>query len=176
MSKRILFILTAVVGTLLTACSQEDKELFLDDSVIANQKLEEFLTAIQSGDKEEVISLFSIETRRSTAGFEDSVDELLEYYEGEYISDDDWGGPVVSKSRDEESYITIFETTYEIVTSECEYRLAFKYVHEDDSEPFNRGIEYIYIIKTKDDINTDFAYYGDGKDTPGINIGVVSEE
>lgn len=43
---------------------------------------------------------------------------------------------------------------------------------QDTANIDNLGIHSLYIIKSEEDTDISFAYWGDGKDTPGINIGI----
>lgn len=177
MKKAIILFGIIAVAISLCACADRSSGMFKSDQSIANSNFEELLQAIQSGKKEYVISLFSIETKRNSSDFEESVDALMKYYEGEYTTYDDWGGPVVEKSSDEEYESHILDSTYDIKTSEGDYRIAIRYIYEDTENPSNRGISSMYIIKAEDDLNLNYAYWGGAEDfTPGIHIGVVSEE
>ena len=62
--------------------------------------------------------------------------------------------------------------TYDIKTSNDDYRLTFKFVTTDTNDINNKGIWSLYIIKSKNDANLDVAYRGDNEYTIGIHINI----
>ena len=50
------------------------------------------------------------------------------------------------------------------------YRFAMEYMLLDTADADNVGIRSLYIIRLADDTDPQFAYRGDEKYTPGINI------
>lgn len=56
-------------------------------------------------------------------------------------------------------------------TTVDDYRFAIGFYTKDNSDADNIGVLYLYVIRSKDDCDLERAYWGDGKKTPGINIG-----
>lgn len=143
---------------------------FQDDRATANASFEKVLEAIQNKDAAALKSLFSKQVL-AEAEFETAVNELFEFYQGSFVSYDDWGGAVGGEGGREngKEWYDIMPT-YDVVTTEQEYRFAFKEFTVNDFEPDKVGIWSLYVIKKEDDIDPECAYRGDGKWTPGINI------
>ena len=100
------------------------------------------------------------------------MDCLFDYYRGEFVSYDDWGGPGVEQSVDNGRKKKEMYSTYDIKTSEQMYRIAIQSFTVDTANPNNVGIWSLYIIKAEDDEDPYSAYRGDGKYTPGIHINI----
>lgn len=63
-----------------------------------------------------------------------------------------------------------FYATYDVETTQDKYRFAMEYMLLDTADADNVGIRSLYIIRLADDTDPQFAYRGDEKYTPGINI------
>lgn len=146
-----------------------------NEQKIANKKFDEILEALETKDKEQLTALFSKESLRVAEEFDSSVNELFDFFEGEVESYDDWGAQEVSTSYENDEIIQIIESTYDVKTTDCEYRFAIIYIYKDTADSDNVGVKSLYVIKKEDDIDPEYAYWGDGKNTPGININVQNE-
>ena len=60
--------------------------------------------------------------------------------------------------------------TYDVETTQDQYRFAMEFMLQDTADADNVGIRSLYVIRLADDPNPQRAYRGDGEDTPGINI------
>lgn len=146
------------------------------DRKIANKKFEELTSAIQMRDEEQLTSLFSKESVKTSVEFDKAIEELFDYFEGSVESYDDWGGLYVSTEREEDQVLQVIESSYDVITTESEYRFAIQYVTKDTLNPDQVGVRSLYVIKMEDDTDPQYAYWGDGKNTPGINIGIPNAE
>lgn len=97
---------------------------------------------------------------------------LFDYYGGDFVSYNNWGGPGVEETREDGYRLKEFYSTYDVKTSERTYRFAMQDVTIDIVNPDNVGIRSLYVIKMEDDTDPLFAYRGDGKNTPGINMNI----
>ena len=115
--------------------------------------------------------LFSVEAFKDVDDFNTIANDLFKFFQGDFVSYDDWGGAVAGDGlrEDGKEWYTI-QPTYDVKTTEQEYRIAFKEFTVNEFEPNKVGIWSLYIIKKSDDIDPNLAYRGDGKWTPGINI------
>lgn len=146
-----------------------------DEKEVANAKLEELLTAMQNKDKEKLRSLFAKNALSIVDDFDASMNDLFDYYEGEYVSYDDWGGPLTEEEAID-TWIKTIKPTYDIKTSKRSYRMTFDLRTVDTGDSDNIGLWSIDIIKTEDDVDLTCAYMGNLKYTPGINIGIKNED
>lgn len=161
------FILIFIVSSVfLGGCN-----MIKSDREIANSTLEEILEIIQNKDKETLKTKFS-KIAKESSNFEENIVQLFEYYNEEYLEYEDLGGLVVENEVDYGKQRKIIESTFEVSTNTYIYRIAIKEYVIDDFNSDNIGICSFYIIKQSEDINFDFAYWGDNKFTPGINIGI----
>lgn len=173
MKKHIVFFLVVLLSTVMSSCSWRENGKKVDnDRKIANQQLDNVVEAIRQQDTDALTVLFSGTALKKASGFGEAATELFGYFEGELVSYDDWAGPYVSTEREWNYVLQIMESTYDVKTTECDYRIAIRYVAQDTSNKQNVGIESLYIIRSDKDEDLSLAYYGDGKFTPGINIGI----
>lgn len=178
MKQVVALFVIIFIFVFLSSCTLEGENMILidNDQKIANEKFEEILEAIKLENHEMLISLFAKETLDSVTGFNQTITELFDYYNGEVELYDDWGGPYVETSKESDEIIQIMVSTYDVKTTEGEYRFAVKYVHKDTTNIDNIGVQSLYIIKKEDDTHLEYAYWGDGKNTPGINIAIPNAE
>lgn len=167
----ILFIL--IFSIALCSCSSGGGSAIVDnDQKKANENFEQILEAIQAKDKNALISLFSKDCIENAKDLDESILVLFKYFEGEIEEYDDWGGPYVETTKENNQIIQIMEVSYDLKTSVQDYRVAVRYVTNDTTNISNIGLQSLYIIKTVDDSNLEYAYWGDGKFAYGINIGI----
>lgn len=142
-----------------------------NEKEVANAKLEELLNAIQNKDQERLRSLFAKNALSKAKDFDMNMEKLLDYYEGDYISYDDWGGPLTEEETID-AWIKTIKPSYDIKTSKRSYRVAFELRTVDTGDSDNIGLWSIDIIKAENDNDLTYAYWGDLKYTPGINIDI----
>lgn len=169
---KIAFILS--IALMLYSCSS-GSIANTDDRTIINNKFEEVLTAIQTEDKKMLISLFSEETRENVENLEQAAEELFKYFNGDVEEYDDRGTLLTDDSKDYGKVSKEIDGTFDVKTTECEYRFTIKYISIDELNANNIGIQSLYIIKADDDTNKINAYWGDHKYTSGINIGIKNQ-
>lgn len=139
---------------------------------LLNNTLEEALTSIQNKDKEKLKSLFAKNALNKIENLDDSIEELFSYYEGEYTSYDDWGAFHETGEIKYGNKITELRSTYDIVTDKGNYRATMKMISVDTNDSGNIGVWSIYFIKAENDDDLSCAYWGDKKNTPGINLDI----
>lgn len=162
---------------MICACVKGGDSVILDDDQsIADKKLAEVLTAVQNQDKDALGALFSANSLKSVEMFDAQMDELFTYFQGEPEAYNDWGGPVVETAREGFQVREVMESNYDVKTTKGAYRIAIRTVTKDSRASDNVGIQSLYIIKLEDDPYPQYAYWGDGEFTPGINIGVPNAE
>lgn len=172
--KRIMTLLLVVLlGISLCSCVLKEESMMKNkDRRTADKQLQMIMDAIQTHDREKLLSLFTEDSYYEANKSDETVEELFDYFRGEIKELDDWGGPYVETSRENDYIIQIAESTYDIKTTVSEYRFAIRYIIQDTKNPQNIGVESLYIIRTADDTDTSYAYWGDGTFAPGIHIGI----
>ena len=142
-----------------------------NDKQIANERFEALIDAIQTHNSDAVKAVFSNNVLREAENIDDSIQELFGYFQGNLLSYNEWAGPDVSAKKDNGNYWKSYDCTYDFETTQDKYRLAMEIITVDTTDADNVGIQSLYIIRFEDDTRPNFAYWGDGEHTPGINIG-----
>jgi len=112
--------------------------------------------------------LFATSTINTVGSFDEDIDALLDFYEGEMISHKQHG-PGSHAIKDVAYQRKEVFASYDISTNLEEYRLAIRFCTVDSENPENLGIYSLYIIKAEDS-NMDYAYWGNDVWNLGINI------
>ncbi len=176
--KPVLIISISLMFTLLLcSCSSGGQSMFTSDRELANSKMEKVLEALGNRDRDALVSLFSDKAIAEAEDFEQSVTELLEFYQGEFVSYHGRHGASTREGNNADGTgrrYKYLNSSYDIETSEGIYRFAIRDYILDTADPDNVGIWSLYIIKMEDS-DPNFAYWGDDRDTPGINFNKVRE-
>ena len=154
-------LLCLIVALLCTSCSFGEPN---SDQKIANARMDKVLNAIHNKDKEALKAMFSKKSIAQTENFDQSITDLLSY--------DDWAGPEGDETWEYGDKQKILYSSYDVKTSNKEYRFTIQDFTVDTADADNVGIHSLYIIKMEDDIDPQLGYRGDNKFTPGIHIGV----
>lgn len=143
-----------------------------NDNDAANAQLEQILSACEKRDESAMKALFSKRTIDEAADLDETITALFDFFQGEVMSYDDWGGPGVSAGMNEGGtgrHWKRIRSTYDVETSEQRYRFAIEGYTVHTFDPDSVGISSLYVIKAEDS-DLSIAYWGDGKFTPGITI------
>ena len=175
----VIFTSCSLVGSQLNSSSLGGSNLwdrFNDnDQKISDKKMEQILDAIINRDKSTMEKLFSKKSIAEVKDLDGSISKLFDYFQGNFISYNDWnavnadGG--INDPGTGRSWKCLY-STFDVKTTKITYRFAIKEFIQDTANSDNVGICSLYIIKMEDDTDKQFAYRGDGKDTPGINFNV----
>ncbi|MCO7136717.1 DUF5104 domain-containing protein [[Clostridium] leptum] len=179
MKRIFLFLLLAALSLCFTSCyfsltgltGPHKLERFFDnDAQVAEDTLEKLLSAIENKDEAGLKELFSQKAIAEDPDLDESILRLFDFFQGEILSYDDWGGPFSGMSRngDGNSY-KYLESTCDVETSKQNYRFAVQQFTIDTANPDNIGISSLYVILFED-TDEQYAYLGDGEWTPGINV------
>lgn len=186
MKSKLLSLTIILLSLILSSCSLGKlinmSGLIKTDSEIVAEKIDIFTESLINKDKNAIMSLFSERTISEVQDFDSQLNNLLDFFKGEYISrsDDPTHGVETVVNCDEEAEASerekgssgkreIFLYSYDIETTEGIYRIAIREKVIDTYRPDDVGIISLYIINGE---NTEmrYTYWGDGKNTRGINI------
>ena len=171
MRKFTVVILIVITLFFSSSCQQGESMISKGtDHQKAQELIETVLKAIQDENHQKLKSLFAQTTLNQLQSFDESVDELFYYFQGSVESFDDGAGPFVSTTREDNLVFQLMESSFVVKTDVCEYRFAMQYITKGHLE--NIGITSLYVIRTTDDKNLDYMYWGDGNFTPGIHIAI----
>ena len=175
----IVFI--AMSSALLCACSFQigGKKMLgsrlNSDQKIANSTMDNILKTIKNEDKNKLKSMFAAQTVSCSKNIDNNIIELLAYVQGDFVSYNDWGAVNTDESMENGDRKKFLYSTYDVITTKQQYRIAIKECIIDTANDKNVGIMSFYIIRLKDDTDLKFAYRGDGNYTPGINFNIKSK-
>lgn len=142
------------------------------DDEKAEEMIQELITALDNKDKEDIKNLFAQGQIHDIENFDDSIDDLLDYYQGTY-EEKKSGGRGEDNDKHYEYRASWYNLSYDVTTSNEIYRIAIYWCIEHTIDENMIGIWSLYIIKMDDCPTPEYSYRGDGLWTPGINIGKV---
>ena len=172
----ITSIIMAVMTMFLGGCTFFDDLFVPSDNEDADNKLQAFVHCLDNKDREGIKALFAQNKIAALTDFDESVEELLLYYDGGHISVDRYSTGV-EEDKDGGIERKWYSMSYDVTTDAAIYRMAFYWCAKDTGDNGNVGIESFYVIKATDDPNyPQYAYGGDGFWTPGMNIGKTQEK
>ena len=161
--RKVYLTLLIILVLLLTSCSSGDSNMVRDlfrknEREAANERFEELVKAIQNQDSDSLKLLFSEKSLKESQNAEEDIQALLDYFQGGMNAD--------GTGR----YWKCLYATYDVETTQDQYRFAMEFMLQDTADADNVGIRSLYVIRLADDPNPQRAYRGDGENTPWINI------
>ena len=166
-----IYLLLIAVTFLLTSCSLGGLNMafFEDDNQVAYNTFKQVVNAIQRKDETVLKNLFSKRVRNEVSDFDESVVDLLDFFQGEVISFDDRAGVGVDETIEYGKKRKEIQSSNSVKTSEQKYYIAIKECTKDTFDSDNVGVISVYIINAEN-WNVTVTYRGDGKWTLGIVI------
>ncbi len=172
--KTVLLLLCALLCLLVCSCMLADA-ILNNEETLAQQQIKQILDSIETKDAPRLRSVFAESVLDDVENMDRSITDLFAYMDTAVLSYEDWGGPTVHTSRENGETRKVFWMTVDVKTKTEPYRLAIKLVAQDTATPEQVGVHSLYVIKTAEDHSQEYAYWGDGKDTAGIQIGIKNE-
>ena len=139
-----MLVLTFSTVLSITGC------IYNDDSTFALESVKKLIKYMENNDKENIKELFAPNIIKQVEGLDEQINELCEYWQGEFISLAA-GGVGGEGSRDYGVYIDIIDFAYDIKTSDCNYRISAWWYRRDDTDENNVGIWYLWVDSYTDD-------------------------
>ena len=131
---------------------------------------DQLLYAIEAKDEKTIEELFAKNVISEENNFDQSVEKLLSFCNGEVVSYDIRPSRITAEDRKWSEHTMDISSAYDVKTTEGQYRFAMKYRSADSKEPRNVGIVSLYVTECENEEYLKFAYWGDGNWTPGIVI------
>ncbi len=161
-----LLLVLMMTVTLFTACSLP--EIIKSEEIKADEKFDKVLDACKNQDANALKSLFSKNAINADENIDEDIARIFSIFQGEFVKYD--GGKTSSDGKKYDDFVLILvKSSYDVETTEGNYRFAIADIFEDTSDKNNIGINSLYMVKAENS-DTEFTYFGDGKWTPGINI------
>ena len=133
-----------------------------------------FFKSVQERDRSGVKSLFAANAIAGIDHFDESLDALLLYYEGEYWYGN-WKDSEFQSSRDKGEKVIFHNFGHNEVTTKHSYDFAFRWCSQDTADEDNIGLWSVYVRRYEYNEETysetlRTPYWGDGLWTNGINF------
>ena len=116
--------------------------------------------------------MFSENVRNSSLLLEESISELISYYDGTYSKIEKNGGSYTDESFNHGRSSKIIRMGFKVYSTVDNYYFCFDWCIVDDFDEKNIGIKSMYIIKESENRNPNTSYGGDGSFTNGLFIGM----
>ena len=181
MKKILCFVMLILISASLCSCHMSRSPLLNSDGKIADNCMNNVLSALVDHDAEKLKSLFSPNAIEAADAFDDSIEELLAYFDATSYSIEEGGPRRSRKSRDRDNAdgpgreLQYIEMSYDVKTDKDGYRFAIQYYVRDTADVGNLGIRSLLVNKANEDGNTIFAYWGDHQFNAGIRVGVKND-
>lgn len=175
--KRIIISFATLALSLMFSISITGCGLVYDgDASVAAKKLDSLIECIEQKDGEGVKTLFAPNKLAEIDDFDESIQELFDYYEGEFVSHPN-STPGTMYDNDYGTVKEYFLIRNEVYTTTDTYYFTILWYIRDDTDKGNEGIWSLDVMKSEDspDDNDTYCYIGSGW-TTGIHVGVISPE
>jgi len=172
MKKLLLLIL--ILSVTLSSCSAIEN-LSKTESEKINEYLNSLLVALEADDKNSVRELFSKVVIDRQENFEQDLEDLLKYFEGEadeYTEDVSCQTSGALGGGEKKVLIKAF---YDIKTTKYTYYISLEVCTCDEAEPDNKGITCLNVIKKENILNKSEGMYNyavDGIDRTSLKEGI----
>lgn len=166
-------LISTFMSLLLFSVSSCD--LAKSEDEIIDEKVQNLISLLENTDKDGLREIFAESKIKNITDFNNSLDELFEYYDGTLTSKSH-GGKGTDRDKHGNYQATWYNLAYKITTSAEDYRIAIYWCAEYSTDDKEVGIWSLYIIKENEYPTPEYAYRGDGLWTPGINIGKLYVE
>lgn len=133
--------------------------LFVDtDEDAAREDLESLIKCMENDDHDGVKNLFASNRISDMEGFDEDIDELLLYFDGEVTSIKS-GGLLTDNDVDGKIKKTWYVIGGDIVTSTGSYFINTYICEQDTSDKNNVGVWSIFIFNHNDNPDKDYSFY-----------------
>lgn len=165
-TKKILLLIIVLISIVFSSCSSLHAELFKQDNQeLADMRLKQITESIESKDKEQLKTLFSVNALREANDIDGQIEYLMLFYQGKIVSKDN--AIEGEASNDHGAKINEIIANYEIKTDVDNYVIYFIDVLKDTENPDNVGLYMLEIKKLKDK-NDDALEWGGEVKCAGI--------
>lgn len=144
-----------------------------DDAKLADVILHPLINAIDARDKEAIKNLFSDKAISADETFDEDLTALFDYCQGSLdCSDTLYSDIDILRQTDGNRVKKTICLSRLIYAENAMYQIRICVIIPDISKPNEAELWSLYILQVYDDMDYDYSYKGDGKNTPGINVGV----
>ncbi|MCR4744572.1 MAG: DUF5104 domain-containing protein [Lachnospiraceae bacterium] len=134
----ILFLL--IIGIILTGCGND---FYSNSSKYDKEYLNEIISAIESGDSDNIRSLFASDLQLNSEDLDIGIQEILTLYQGTMTSSKSVGSATESRANGKKTLYS----TYRIYTDKGEYCISYLYQAGGDAE--KKGFRHVALCKNE---------------------------
>ncbi len=120
------------------------------------------IEALENQDKTALTAMFSMQAISEAVDFENGLDYLFEFFQGEAKPLADNGGPIVNESIDNGQITKEYVSSYYVDTDQQAYLFLLIEYTVDTDHPDNVGLYTLRVIKAADEGNQ-FGYWQEMK-------------
>jgi hypothetical protein len=117
----------------------------------AAAKLEQVIEAIKNKDKASLKALFSQKALSEAVGFDDNIEELFDFVQGEVDSWEKPSGPSVSEINNYGHVKKEVNSYYNVNTDKQKYFFLLQDYPVDTDHPDNVGLYLLLVVKAEDE-------------------------
>ena len=162
--KKIFVVLLIIMETaILSSCFFGGKWMFSNDNKIIDEKFKQIIKTFKDRDKEALKLLFSEQALIEIVNFDEKINTLFEFIQGEIGSWKRTGGPCTSEGKNDDGSGRIWKeirATYDILIDEQIYHISFQIITKHSQDTKKVGISSFCIINAND-WNEKHNYWGD---------------
>ncbi|WBW98150.1 DUF5104 domain-containing protein [Oceanirhabdus sp. W0125-5] len=141
----MLFLSSCSVG-----CSRTGRLFKDNDDKKAEARLKEVIEALENQDKDALKVVFSEKALDEADDFDDSMDNLFDFFQGEVDSWKKSSGPTVFESNNNGHKIKEVSSYYYVNTDKKKYFFLLEDYPVDTEHPNNVGLYMLLVVKAED--------------------------
>ena len=150
----VIVILEITIMLSLTSCVKWiDDYLYTIDPLVGMEEIfDELLEKLEKQDKKGITEMFSKTALKEAENYEENLDYLFEFFQGEVIDWEYYGGHnSYRRNTGEIEYYKKGESWYKVETDKQTYILFFSVCFADSRDSDNLGMYAIRILKEEDE-------------------------
>lgn len=163
-NKIVIFLFLILISFSMFGCSYDNSEEKVHKNMI------NIFDTIQTNDIDKVKELFSQSVIENNSTLTNDIEDLFEYYDGNWISIEKTSGLIVSDSNSYGKNVVVYDIPYLVSTDLEKYYVAVTWCEIDDNDSNNIGVHSLAILKSDNNPYTDYTYWGSGVREEGIII------
>jgi hypothetical protein len=172
--KKLFLKFTALILTIVIILSFSGCNLFYDDvSSKSKQYMKSLISKLESEDVEGVKALFAPNKIADIPDFDETVQALIDYYNGSFVSMTGTAGEGSSLDKTSGIDRKWYDMSYDVTTTTEVFRISTEWYIKAVENKEDVGIWSLSIIKYNDDPAKQKTYWGDGTSFYGIQIGKI---
>lgn len=167
----LLSVVILIASLLLSSCSllEEKNYAFLEsDHDFSDKTFAKLIDSLNSKDEATLKSLFAVNVQNSIENFDDSVNQLINFFKSENLTFERTNGVGSTEEFEDSKKMIELIATYNVTSKKYKYYFRISMTKYNTFDENNSGILSLYIINAND--WKENSVYGVSEDTSGIHI------